>query len=169
MRDPEDHSTRELLKLANRLPREIQPPVDMWPAIEAQLLRPSLESLARDLPVDVDPPIDLWPRIESRLTQRRSNGWLAAAAVVFVGVSALLIGIATQNNGIEPIATELELAAQTIRQNLGLVRDERRAIEEAIEQDPASSHLRELWAYTYETELRLENEVMVSYQRGYGI
>ena len=169
MRDQEDDSIRELSRLASRLPREIRPPVDLWPNIEAELSKPSLESLARDLRVDIDPPIDLWPRIESRLTQRSGNRWLAAAAIVFAALSALLLlGVATQNNGIEPIATELELAAQTIQQNLGLVRGERQAIEQAIEQNPANSHLRELWAYAYETELRLENQVM-SYQRGYGI
>jgi hypothetical protein len=200
MRDHEEHERIELQRLTSRLPRETPPPADLWPGIEAELLRPSLDSLARELAANIEPPIDLWPQIAARLSRDRSRLRLAAAAAIFAALASLLVAIATRNVDVEPAPSGLradlpgqpetapasnagvwwmlqmppisdEIAA-TIQQNLGIVRDERRAIEQAIERNPSDSHLRELWAYAYETELRLENEVgnvIVSYQRGYGI
>jgi len=70
------------------------------------------------------------------------------------------------------IARALEDTQTTIRRHFLTVRDERRAIERAIQNDLNNPRLWDLWRYAYETELALVNEagrVMNDFQRGYGI
>lgn len=89
-----------------RLPRDIAPPVDLWPAIEACIERSggTVEHWLRRLPEAIEPPRDLWagvaPRLDAarsaRLRRRGAGGWLTAfasagmaatfAALVAVGV-----------------------------------------------------------------------------------
>jgi hypothetical protein len=195
MNDRRKPQTDELDGLVSRLPKEIAPPLEVWRKVAAEIERPSLDSLAAELPAEIEPPADLWPRIEAELGKRRDFRGLLAAAVVVAAISAALIAIAVRNDVGElarpptesPVADrEAEprdlvdrwlddfspaqfAVAQTIEMNLALLRDERIAIEHAIEQYPSDPNLRELWAHAYEAELRLENEigsVMVSTERG---
>jgi hypothetical protein len=189
---------RTLDEIIGRLPAEIAPPDDLWPRIEAELARPSVDSLARDLPTEVAPPIDLWPQIEARVRRPPRRGKLAVAAAVAAGLAAVVIAIALREQSgpgdtppsivqtlprdvadenaalwwlgqMPPAANDVALA---LSRDLALLRSEREAIEQAIEAHPADGHLQDLWGYTYAAERRLESEanrVMLTYERGYGI
>jgi hypothetical protein len=101
-RESEAPSGYELHELVRRLPREIEPPLDLWRRIAARLDAPlprSLEARARELPADIAPPVDLWPQIAARLRAepqlprtrlRFAVGGLAAAAALLLAVLAVL-------------------------------------------------------------------------------
>jgi hypothetical protein len=68
MSESRDKRLESLQAAWSRLPRDIDPPRDLWPAIEARLRKPSrLAAAATGLPERIEPPKDLWPAIEARL------------------------------------------------------------------------------------------------------
>ena len=74
-----------LLARAGSLPREIDPPTDLWPGIRARMHAPRAASIGRALP-------------------RRVWVWLAAAAVLLVAASSALTTLILRN-GDQPVAT----------------------------------------------------------------
>jgi hypothetical protein len=161
-------------------------------------LRGGLDHLAASLPTQVDPPENLWPGIEARIAPRRRMGRaayalaasVAVAAAVTVGVwlverndagpqrgsasvvaaDAADVGASAASNvawmlGAPAVAGDV---AADLSGELALVRDERLSIERAIAREPDNAHLRELWAFTYETELELVDafsRAVMEYQR----
>jgi hypothetical protein len=100
-RESEVPSGRELHDLVRRLPREIDPPLELWPQIAARLEAPprrSLEERARELPADVAPPGDLWPQIAARLRAEpqlpRSRWRVAVGGLAAVAAALLLVVLA---------------------------------------------------------------------------
>jgi hypothetical protein len=94
--------------LVRRLPRDIEPPAELWQRIAARLDEPalprSLEECARDLPADIAPPVDLWPQIAARLRtgprKPRLLARLVAAAAAVAAVAVLVtVAIRDQDSG----------------------------------------------------------------------
>lgn len=199
-RDGHDEGLGSLATLARLLPREIAPPPDLWERIAARLEHGGLVRLAASLPTQADPPEDLWPRIEARIAPRRRMraayalaASVAVAAAVTVGVrlgehddavpgravasavadDAASIGASAASNvawmlGAPAVAGDV---AASLSNELALVRDERLSIERAIAREPDNVELRELWAFTYETELELADacsRTVMEYQRERG-
>jgi hypothetical protein len=160
--------------------------------------RGQLDHLAASLPTRVDPPQDLWPGIEARIAPRRGMRRaafalatsVAVAAAVGVGMrlgerndahsadaSAAVAADATGSNRAgAAIDFDWMLGAPAVADDVGanlsgelaLVRDERLSIERAIAKDPDNVDLRELWTFTYETELELVDafsRAVMEYQR----
>lgn len=97
-------TTEDFVVQTARLSREIEPPTDLWPGIEARIEKESstLDALVRQLPQSVAPPRDLWPRVARRLVEARgevSTGsarqrWVAVLACASVATTlALLIAV----------------------------------------------------------------------------
>ncbi|HUO67258.1 MAG TPA: hypothetical protein VMV37_06970 [Gammaproteobacteria bacterium] len=198
-RDGNNEELGGLEALARQLPREVLPPPDLWVAIAARLEpRDRLDHLTASLPTRVDPPGDLWPKIEARIAPaRRKRLMLALAASVVVAVAVgIVLG---ERNGSGPdrgsgsfaaddtagdgasAATDVDWVLGTaavagdvaadLTSELALVRGERLSIERAIAKEPGNVDLRELWAFTYETELELADAVsrtVMEYQRERG-
>jgi hypothetical protein len=107
-RDSDSVTSRALHDLVRRLPRDVEPPPDLWLGIAARLDAPapprSIEELAHDLPADIAPPADLWPGIAARLRtepyEPRIRVRFAAAAVVLAAVAALVtVAVRVQDFG----------------------------------------------------------------------
>jgi hypothetical protein len=163
--------------------------------------RGQLDHLSASLPTEVDPPEDLWPKIEARIAparrMRRAALALAASTAVIVAVavgvrlgerddaglergSASLAADDTAGYGTSFASNVAWLlgapavagdVAANLSGDLALVRDERLSIERAISNDPDNVDLRELWAFTYETELELVDacgRTVMEYQRDRG-
>jgi hypothetical protein len=193
--DGGDDDLGHLAALARALPREIAPPPDSWARIAVRLEpRDHLDPLVASLPAEIAPPAHLWPAIEARIApgRRARRGALAAAAclavagLVAVGVQ---LGADRDSTSIRSVeATRSEDAARapvevgwildapalagdvaaTLSRELALVRDERLRIERAIASEPDNVDLRELWAFTYETELQLADacgRTVMEYER----
>jgi hypothetical protein len=103
-RERDQGAPSALHDLARRLPRDIEPPAELWQRIAARLEEPalprSLEERARDLPADIAPPVDLWPQIAARLrTGPREPRLLArlVAAAAAVAAVAVLVTVATRD------------------------------------------------------------------------
>jgi hypothetical protein len=193
-----DKRPRSLNELIDRLPSEIAPPADLWPRIEAELARPTIDSLARGLPTEVAPPADLWPQIEARVRRPAMSRTLLLATALVAGLAAVVIATLLRDEVLtprEPASTVPTLArepaneivtpwwllqmpatandvALALSRDLALLRSEREAIEQAMQAHPADPNLQELWGYALAAERRLESEanrVMLTYERGYGI
>jgi hypothetical protein len=95
----------ELAARLERLPRSIEPPTDLWPALAARIAceRAELDALSARAPRDVAPEVDLWPDIEAALEGPRriaaspraapiQSRWAAAASVASI---AILAGLAS--------------------------------------------------------------------------
>jgi len=195
-----DHSELgRLAALARQLPRDVPPPRDLWAGIAARLEpRGQLDHLAASLPTRVDPPEDLWPKIQARIAPGRPLRRVALALAASIAVAAvvgagLLLG---ERHDARPEHDFANLSADdtasdaagsvgwvlgapvvagdvaaSLRRDLALVRDERLSIERAIAKEPDNVDLRELWAFTYETELELADEcgrTAMEYQRERG-
>jgi hypothetical protein len=163
--------------------------------------RGRLDRLAASLPTQVDPPKDLWRKIEARIAPgRRSRRAALALAASVVVAAAVAVGVllgerrdagpapesasvaaedAARDGANAAIDFDLVLAAPevagevaaSLSDELALVRDERRSIERAIAREPDNMDLRELWAFTYETELELADacsRTVMEYQRERG-
>jgi hypothetical protein len=161
-------------------------------------LRGGLDHLAASLPTQVDPPKDLWPGIEASIAPRRRMGRAAYALAASVAVAAAVtVGVQLgERNDAGPERTSASVVtddtasagasaasnvawmlgapalagdvAANLSGELALVRDERLSIERAIAREPDNAHLRELWAFTYETELELVDafsRAVMEYQR----
>lgn len=158
------------------------------------------EELAKQLPRDVQPPKDLWPGIEARLdavSEEPEHGperrwWLQAAAAVAMVVASSIIAVVVMNDPGEPVSVVDTAPAvgevpksldvppwpESVDGNLGApeiyaietlpaevredvitsladVRSARKAIEEALEQDPNNAWLSSLWMHAYEQEMEL--------------
>jgi mevalonate pyrophosphate decarboxylase len=180
------------------LPREIAPPPHLWDGIAARLEPQSrLDRLAASLRTRVDPPKDLWPEIEARIAPRRRLRPTAFALVASAAVAAAVavaVHFGERGNAgpelgsVAAAANDSASAAGTVgwvldapalagdvavklSRELALVRDERLSIEQAIAKEPDNDDLRELWAFTYETELELADEcgrTVMEYQRERG-
>lgn len=160
-----------------------------------------LDHLTASLPTQVDPPEDLWPKIAARIAPRRRMrravvalaASVAVAAAVTVGVRLGERNDAGPERGSTPLAAEDTASerasaaididwvlgapavagdvAASLSRELALVRDERLSIEHAIAKEPDNIDLRELWAFTYETELQLADacgRTAMEYQRDRG-
>jgi len=163
--------------------------------------RGQLDHLAASLPTRVDPPEDLWPKIQARIAPGRPLRRVALALAASIAVAAvvgagLLLG---ERHDARPGHDSASLSADdtagegasgassvgwvlgapvvagdvaaSLRRDLALVRDERLSIERAIAKEPDNVDLRELWAFTYETELELADEcgrTAMEYQRERG-
>jgi hypothetical protein len=163
--------------------------------------RGRLEDLAASLPMQVDPPEDLWPKIEARIVPRRRMRRAAFALAASVAVAAAVaVGLQLgEHNDAGPERAVASVAADdtasdgagaaidfgwvlgapavagdiaaNLSGELALVRDERLSIERAIAKEPDNIDLRELWAFTYETELQLADacgRTVMEYQRDRG-
>jgi hypothetical protein len=151
----------QLHRLAQQLPRDIQPATDLWPQIEARLDAPSAE-----------------PNVATK----RSGLWAAAAALVLVATSSLTTLIlvretggpapATAGLGPEPAVIGVGLRApellaisalsdevrDVVITNLDIVRSARADIEQALQKDPNNIWLHHSWLRAYEQEMDLLNE-----------
>jgi hypothetical protein len=160
--------------------------------------RSRLDRMAASLPTQVDPPENLWPKIEARIAPRRRLARVAFALAASIAVAvAVAVGVRLdQHNAAAPERGSTSLAADDTPRDrastatnvgwvlgapavagdvaadlsgeLALVRDERLSIERAIAREPDNAHLRELWAFTYETELELVDafsRAVMEYQR----
>ncbi len=187
-----------LAALARQLPREVAPPADLWERIAARLEpRDRLDHLAASLPAEIDPPADLWPRIEVRIAAKPRASRAALAAAGCLAVAALVaIGVQlgaphrdrAERGAAQVVADDPSSAARNagwildapalagdvardLSRELALVRDERLSIERAIAREPDNVDLRELWAFTYETELELADtcgRAVMEYRRDRG-
>ena len=163
--------------------------------------RGRLDHLTASLPTQVDPPEDLWPKIEARIAPaRRARRAAVALAASLVVAAAITVGVQLgQHNDVGPEPGTTSLAADdtaseragagididwvlgapavagdvaaSLSRELALVRNERLSIEHAIAKEPDNIDLRELWAFTYETELQLADacgRTAMEYQRDRG-
>jgi hypothetical protein len=163
--------------------------------------RGRLDHLAASLPTQIDPPQDLWPEIEARIGPHRRMRRTAVAVAVCVAVATaigagVLLGerhdappepgsvfVATDDTASAGASAAIDFGwtldapavagdvAANLGRELALVRDERLSIERAIDKDPDNVDLRELWAFAYETELRLADacgRTAMEYQRERG-
>jgi len=199
-RERDDEALGGLAALVRQLPRDVPPPPALWARIAARLEpRSQLDHLAASLPTQIDPPEDLWPSIEARIAPHRRTRRaalalavsLAAAAVIALGVllgerhgartehdaESLSADVAPSEGAASSVGWALDApavagdVAANLRRDLALVRDERLSIERAIAKEPDNVDLRELWAFTYETELELADacgRTVMEYQRERG-
>jgi hypothetical protein len=163
--------------------------------------RGRLDRLAASLPTQVDPPENLWPRIEARIAPRRRMrraafalaASIAVAAAVTVGLQLgehtdagaerAVASVAADDTASDGAGAAIDFGwvlgapavagdiAASLSGELALVRDERLSIERAIAKEPDNVDLRELWAFTYETELQLADacgRTAMEYQRDRG-
>ncbi len=192
-------SDDDLAKLVRQLPGEVSPPAGLWPRIAARLPAREatrLGALVTELPASVEPPPAVWAQVAARIGaerhRRRPAGWYLGAAVLLLAVTASLIAIAhrasvatapanlptaEEREAETPGALAAELSAAgvaddvaaALQRDYALVRAQRAAIEQAIAGAPADTHLRELWAHAYETELELNDlygRTIMTYRRG---
>jgi hypothetical protein len=163
--------------------------------------RGRLDHLTASLPARVEPPEDLWRKIEARIAPRRRIPRTAVAlAASVVGAAAITLGIrlGERNDATREPSSASFVADETasygasaaidfgwmlgapaaagdvaaeMGDELSLVRGERLSIERAIAKEPDNADLRELWAFTYETELQLADaygRTVMEYQRDRG-
>ncbi len=163
--------------------------------------RGRLDHLAASLPTQIDPPEDLWPKIEARIAPRRRMrraafalaASIAVAAAVAVGLrlgehndagpERAVASVAADDTASDGAGAAIDFGwvlgapavagdiAANLSGELALVRDERLSIERAIAKEPDNIDLRELWAFTYETELQLADacgRTVMEYQRDRG-
>ena len=161
-------------------------------------LRGGLDHLAASLPTQVDPPENLWPKIEARIAPRRRIRRAEFALAASIAVAAAVTGglqlgehtdagaeravasVAADDTASDGAGAAIDFGwvlgapavagdiAASLSDELALVRDERLSIERAIAREPDNAHLRELWAFTYETELELVDafsRAVMEYQR----
>jgi hypothetical protein len=197
----DDGSKDGLDALVRQLPRDVSPPADLWLEIEPRLAdersSSALESLARRLPAEIEPPAHVWQGIAARLAARRARAAgvrlaavaAAASLAVIAALAAMLVRAPAAGPQIVDTGTEQPreasrapwifampavdpaIAAEFLR-SYELVRNERLAIENAIEAAPDNLLLRELWANAYVAELELSDTLertIMTYQRGRGI
>lgn len=160
----------ELASRVSRLPRQIEPPDDLWPGIAARLAREdtSLAALVQRLESELAPDADLWPRIEARLERPASTAvplrpspvpvWLAtAASVAAITVVAAIAGLmfVTTERALAPEGDDVAQAVDAIRAELAKVQGERLVIEESLQRDADNLTLHALWRHMYRTELDL--------------
>lgn len=123
MSQAKDETDSRLDRLLGRLPREIDPGTDLWPAIETAIRRQNNDAERRlaELPRDVAPPADLWPRIAAAITGdsrtgpgsrrgRRGGLPLAAAAALLASVATVLVGTRLFGTLDEVVETEATYA-----------------------------------------------------------
>ena len=162
-------SARELDSLIRRLPAEIAPPEHLWHEIAARLVPWSADVA----------------RIRLAIVAAAASLAVIAALVAFL-VRAPVSGPQIVDAGDEPLReassratpwifdmppVDPVVAAEFLR-NFELVRNDRLAIEGAIEAAPDNLLLRELWAHAYTAELELSDTLertIMTYQRGQGI
>ena len=161
----------ELASRVSRLPREIEPPGDLWPGIAARLTREdaSLAALVRRLEPEVAPDWDLWPPIAARLERRVGTGiprrsslvpvWFATAAsvaaITVVAAIASLMFVTTER-ALAPAGDDVVAqAVDSIQAELAKVQSDRLVIEESLRRDADNLTLHALWRYAYQTELDL--------------
>lgn len=148
----------------------------------------ALHDPVRALPRQLQPPNDLWPTVRQRVSRRRTPGWgaLAAAAVLLVAVSSLATALLLNrsDSGNAPLASSpaaiqmleagyleqardlqaaLEqgrgnLAPETIaivERNLEIISDAIAESRAALEKDPANQDLRILLRTSHEQRVAL--------------
>jgi hypothetical protein len=145
---------------ARDLPGDIAPPADLWPQIEARLRterhRPRAPALVAAAAAVVVVAAGIWVALAVRDGGPSAGGRDSTARVAPNGggddaASSTALGAAWM---LQSPAISEEVAA-TLKRELALVHNERLKIETAIESEPDDSGLRELWAHTYQAELRL--------------
>jgi hypothetical protein len=163
--------------------------------------RGGLDHLAAGLPTRVAPPEDAWPKIEARIApSRRMRRLVLALALSVAVVGAVAVGVrlgehgdtAAERGSVSNATDDASSDRASVASNVGwlfgapavagdvaanltrelvLVRDERLSIERAIAKEPDNVDLRELWAFTYETELELADacgRTVMEYERDRG-
>jgi len=162
-----------------RLPKDIDSPTDLWPGIEARLAPPPDESgrghgglFGFNVAAGIGflAVVGTLLILTARVNDLASDTGAESVAAAAIEEIWWLAQLRDQPN--EHVAVALEVAATTIRENFLVVREERRAIERAIDGDVHNARLWELWRHAYKTELVLTNEmerIVNDYQRGYGI
>ena len=162
MMKKEPKSLSQVEQLARELPREIQPVIDFWPEIEAQIDIPPQDQAAGALRA--------WPR--------------AAAAIALIAVSSLTTIVLVSETD-KPVSATAAVRGQTaiigaglrapdllamsalsdevrdiVITNLDIVRAARADIEQALHEDPNNTELYSSWLRVYEQELDLLNEAI---------
>jgi hypothetical protein len=111
----------ETLDLIDRLPRDIAPPKDLWPAIEVAIGRQATEAdrLLQRLPREIAPPDDVWFKVAGGISARKSRKpdgrtglWHAlprlAASIAFVAVvGVLLLQLGTFDDAVDPVRNQV--------------------------------------------------------------
>lgn len=148
----------------------------------------ALRDPVRALPRQLQPPSDLWPAVRQRVVRRRAPGWgaLAAAAVLLIAVSSLVTALLVNRGdaGNKPLSSspgaiqiieagyleqtrDLEaaldegrdnLAPETItivERNLEIISDAIAESRAALEKDPANQDLRILLRTSHEQRVAL--------------
>lgn len=148
----------------------------------------ALRDPVRALPRQLQPPSDLWPAVRQRVVRRRTPGWgaLAAAAVLLIAVSSLVTALLVNRGdaGNSPLSSspgaiqvieagyleqtrDLEaaleegrdnLAPETIaivERNLEIISDAIAESRAALEKDPANQDLRILLRTSHEQRVAL--------------
>jgi hypothetical protein len=169
----------------SRLPQQVEPPVDLWPAIAARLGDRDDESLAAwagRLAREVDSGVDLWPAIEARLENPTkleesshttfARSWVAmvaslAAITVIVSIAGSMLS-STERASL-PERGEVARAVDTIRLELVRVQGARLAIEESLQRDGDNLALHALWLHAYQTELDLAGKAEQLFERYPGV
>lgn len=141
----------------------------------------NIEQMASRLPRDVAPARDLWPAIEARLSprpSRRETWWYGLAASVLVAGGALALWLAlggpatpARQTGDTPMVTipatqngsaDVRFAAlkpqprATLTSNYRVVERAIAAIEAALQKDPNNLYLRGLLTQAYQDRAALE-------------
>lgn len=148
------------------------------------------EQLAAQLPREIMPPRDLWPDIEAALGNKKSKAgtaagagsrrWLqvAAIAVLIIGSSlttrwlmddavtvdqTLVVGGALSGSQLgEPEMLVIDLlpaeAREAVISSLAVVRLAREEIEKELRKEPNNARLHDLLRFTYEQEADLLND-----------
>ena len=150
-----------------------------------------VEQLARELPRDIQPVIDFWPEIDAEidiLPEEQNSGTLrawpraVAAAIVLITVSSLttlflvsgtdtpvpataelrkqpvVIGAGLRAPELMAISALSDEIRDVVIMNLDIVRSERAGIEQALQKDPHNTGLNNSWLRVYEQEMDLLNE-----------
>jgi hypothetical protein len=116
MNEHRDETDPATLDLTDRLPPEIAPPKDLWPAIEVAIGREANEAdrLLQRLPREIAPPDEVWSQVVGGISSRKSRKpggstglWHAlprlAASIAFVGVvGALLLQSGMLDDAVDP-------------------------------------------------------------------
>jgi hypothetical protein len=158
--------------LAASLPTQVDPPKDLWPEIEVRIA-PARRRRRAALALAASIVVAAAVAVGVRLGERHDSGpepGSASFAADYTAVDGTSVAASNVDWVLDTSAVAGDVAA-SLGDQLALVRDERLSIERAIAKQPDNVDLRELWSFTYETELELTDAVgrtAMEYQRERG-
>ena len=200
-RDGDDEELGSLAPLVRQLPREVAPPrlwkgiaarleprgrLDIWPLrCRRRSIRPRISGpRSRRASCRVDGCDALPSRSPHPSPSRQqSRSACSSASTTTRALSAPVASVAADDTASDGAGAAIDFGwvlgapavagdiAANLSGELALVRDERLSIERAIAKEPDNIDLRELWAFTYETELQLADacgRTVMEYQRDRG-